>query len=413
MPSTSTAPSSTRSSATRSPAGNGSSTSASPATPELVPRGIGAEIHTLHPEVGFETFTARIHKVIEEAGRGAFYVFDCLSDLAADWYSDLMLGNFFMVTCPYLYDLDTVDLLRPAARRALVRRRFVDPRHDAVADRRLPPQGPPLRPSAEGRPAFLPDDVSPPRPRREGVPPPHGERGALRGAGGPLEAARGRRLRTLDIWDRKPSCRRGKRSTRSGSASGPGGRRRKVRPASPDDGHPRRAAGGPRLPVVRPRRPARRPEADDRHGTDRRQVGRDAARPRDPLHRRTLAGGTCWRRTTRSSSAPTSSTRSSSATAAGGCGRTSATPTPSWTGRRGARADPAGTFPDFIRSSSWRCSTTSASRRSSSARAACSRTASATPSRASTRASSARTRDRRRSGSRRSSRRSAPSTPAR
>ena len=76
--------------------------------PELVPRGVGAEIHTLHPEVGFETFTARIHKVIEEAGRGAFYVFDCLSDLAADWYSDLMLGNFFMVTCPYLYDLDTV-----------------------------------------------------------------------------------------------------------------------------------------------------------------------------------------------------------------------------------------------------------------------------------------------------------------
>ena len=76
--------------------------------PELVPRGIGAEIHVLRPEVGFETFTAQIHKVIEEAGRGTFYVFDCLSDLAADWYSDLMLGNFFMVTCPYLYDLDTV-----------------------------------------------------------------------------------------------------------------------------------------------------------------------------------------------------------------------------------------------------------------------------------------------------------------
>jgi hypothetical protein len=75
---------------------------------ELVPSGIGAEIHALRPEVGFETFTAQIHKVIEEAGRGAFYVFDSLSDLAADWYSDLMLGNFFMVTCPYLYDLETV-----------------------------------------------------------------------------------------------------------------------------------------------------------------------------------------------------------------------------------------------------------------------------------------------------------------
>ncbi|PWB65453.1 MAG: pyruvate, phosphate dikinase [Deltaproteobacteria bacterium] len=76
--------------------------------PELVGASGGAEIHRLRPEVGFETFTAQIHKVIEEAGRGAFYVFDCLSDLAADWYSDLMLGNFFMVTCPYLYELETI-----------------------------------------------------------------------------------------------------------------------------------------------------------------------------------------------------------------------------------------------------------------------------------------------------------------
>jgi hypothetical protein len=70
--------------------------------------GQGAEIHVLSPEVGFETFTAEIHRVIEEAGRGTGYVFDCLSDLAADWYSDLMLANFFMVTCPYLYELETV-----------------------------------------------------------------------------------------------------------------------------------------------------------------------------------------------------------------------------------------------------------------------------------------------------------------
>ncbi|HZW35735.1 MAG: PEP/pyruvate-binding domain-containing protein [Deltaproteobacteria bacterium] len=76
--------------------------------PELVSAGSGAEIHRLRPEVGFETFTAEIHKVIEKAGRGTFFLFDCLSDLAADWYSDLMLGNFFMVTCPYLYELETI-----------------------------------------------------------------------------------------------------------------------------------------------------------------------------------------------------------------------------------------------------------------------------------------------------------------
>jgi hypothetical protein len=68
----------------------------------------GVEVWRLSPAVGFESFTASIHRVIEAAGRGTFYVFDCLSDLAADWYSDLMLGNFFMVTCPYLYELATV-----------------------------------------------------------------------------------------------------------------------------------------------------------------------------------------------------------------------------------------------------------------------------------------------------------------
>ncbi len=74
----------------------------------LVEEGRGAEIHRLSPAVGFESFTTEIHRVIEESGPGAYYVFDCLSDLAADWYSDLMLGNFFMVTCPYLYELETV-----------------------------------------------------------------------------------------------------------------------------------------------------------------------------------------------------------------------------------------------------------------------------------------------------------------
>ena len=68
----------------------------------------GAEIHELDPECGFESFIAQIHDVIKEAGHGAFYVFDCLSRLAVDWYSDQMLGNFFMLTCPYLFDLDTV-----------------------------------------------------------------------------------------------------------------------------------------------------------------------------------------------------------------------------------------------------------------------------------------------------------------
>jgi pyruvate,water dikinase len=74
----------------------------------LVAEGPGVEMQVLDPGDGFEPFLSAIHKTIEQSGRGAYYVFDCLSDLVADWYSDQMLGNFFMLTCPYLYDLETI-----------------------------------------------------------------------------------------------------------------------------------------------------------------------------------------------------------------------------------------------------------------------------------------------------------------
>jgi pyruvate,water dikinase len=76
--------------------------------PPLVPADERVRIYQLHPGDGFEVFLNKVHKVIEGSGRGAYYVFDCLSDLVADWYSDQMLANFFMLTCPYLYDLETV-----------------------------------------------------------------------------------------------------------------------------------------------------------------------------------------------------------------------------------------------------------------------------------------------------------------
>ncbi|WP_024865028.1 PEP/pyruvate-binding domain-containing protein [Butyrivibrio sp. FCS014] len=56
----------------------------------------------------FENFTVQIHEIIRKEGRDAFYVFDCLSELQTAWATDLMMGNFFRVTCPYLFILDTV-----------------------------------------------------------------------------------------------------------------------------------------------------------------------------------------------------------------------------------------------------------------------------------------------------------------
>ena len=68
----------------------------------------GAEVHHLRPEAGFEQFITEIHRVIEDVGAGGYYLFDCLSDLAADWCSDRMLGNFFMLTSPYLHEHNAI-----------------------------------------------------------------------------------------------------------------------------------------------------------------------------------------------------------------------------------------------------------------------------------------------------------------
>lgn len=68
----------------------------------------GIKVREFNPDEGFEAFTVKIHEEITEQGRDAFYVFDCLSELQSVWYTDLMMGNFFRVTCPYLFELDTV-----------------------------------------------------------------------------------------------------------------------------------------------------------------------------------------------------------------------------------------------------------------------------------------------------------------
>lgn len=91
----------------------------------LLDAGSGAEIVHLRPHDGFELFVAAIHAVIERVGHGASYVFDCLSDLVVDWYSDQMLGNFFKLTCPYLYDLRTLAYF--AIQRSMHSSRAIDP----------------------------------------------------------------------------------------------------------------------------------------------------------------------------------------------------------------------------------------------------------------------------------------------
>jgi hypothetical protein len=74
----------------------------------LVEEQPGVTIYQLDPTSGFETFSTQVHTIISQEGPQAYYVFDCLSDLLFAWATDMMIGNFFMVTCPYLFELDTI-----------------------------------------------------------------------------------------------------------------------------------------------------------------------------------------------------------------------------------------------------------------------------------------------------------------
>ncbi len=76
--------------------------------PPVIGPNEGFEIVEVDPSPGFDYFSGQVHHIIEERGLKAFYVFDNLSALVAEWATDELLANFFQVTCPFLFELDTV-----------------------------------------------------------------------------------------------------------------------------------------------------------------------------------------------------------------------------------------------------------------------------------------------------------------
>ncbi len=65
-------------------------------------------VKEVDPRPGFDHFSGRVNCTIEDIGPEAFYVFDNLSSLVNEWATDELVANFFQLTCPYLYELDTV-----------------------------------------------------------------------------------------------------------------------------------------------------------------------------------------------------------------------------------------------------------------------------------------------------------------
>ncbi|MHA1673314.1 MAG: PEP/pyruvate-binding domain-containing protein [Promethearchaeota archaeon] len=67
-----------------------------------------ATVITINPNEGFEAFITQIFQIVNQKGPNVYYVFDMLNDLVVDWYSDIMVANFFMLVCPYLRKARTV-----------------------------------------------------------------------------------------------------------------------------------------------------------------------------------------------------------------------------------------------------------------------------------------------------------------
>ncbi len=65
-------------------------------------------VYRLNMEKGFESFSTQVHGIITRGGKDVCYVFDSLSDLLHFWATDLMIGDFFSITCPYLFELNTI-----------------------------------------------------------------------------------------------------------------------------------------------------------------------------------------------------------------------------------------------------------------------------------------------------------------
>ncbi|MCP4712232.1 MAG: pyruvate phosphate dikinase, partial [Planctomycetes bacterium] len=69
----------------------------------------GAELVDLELGEGFEGFTTQIMEVMRGSKAGTYFVFDCLSYLADEWFSDRMVSNFFRLMCPLTRNIGGVS----------------------------------------------------------------------------------------------------------------------------------------------------------------------------------------------------------------------------------------------------------------------------------------------------------------
>ena len=68
----------------------------------------GLAVVNIDPSQGFDYFSGEVFRLIEDMGKGAYFIFDNLSVLVDEWATDELLVNFFQITCPHLFEMDDI-----------------------------------------------------------------------------------------------------------------------------------------------------------------------------------------------------------------------------------------------------------------------------------------------------------------
>ncbi len=74
----------------------------------LVPTDVANTTYYLDPSKGFEYCISEIVRELGKKGKQIYYIFDLLTALTVDWFSDVMIANFFILIAPFLSTYESV-----------------------------------------------------------------------------------------------------------------------------------------------------------------------------------------------------------------------------------------------------------------------------------------------------------------
>ncbi|UYP48149.1 hypothetical protein NEF87_004434 [Candidatus Lokiarchaeum ossiferum] len=74
----------------------------------FIPNDSAGTIIYINPSEGFEHCLSNIIREMSGKGKGIYYIFDHLTNLAVEWFSDVMIANFFVLIAPFLKKNDSI-----------------------------------------------------------------------------------------------------------------------------------------------------------------------------------------------------------------------------------------------------------------------------------------------------------------